>query len=465
MVALLLGLTVAMAPVEAKGKKGKTRATPIAIKKGLPTAEGLGKLVFVSNLPTKDKRWKAIKAYAKERGAKTLRFKENDVASVAKGLAKAGAEFVAFAVPPETLDINFHYSVLELCRDLDRDPMPDFYFGYLVARDAPDMEAWIERIKKRHANGFEKPVSKIIALTGSGEHVKSLDMALHFGHGTPWGVNDGLTGEQVGALALDRTPLVWSGACFNAVVSRSFHKSAYHMVWSSPWTVAPEKSIALNWVHAGVLGYFAALEGDRGEMATTEWEYFRRKACSLGEVIGHQYRLITTSLSADWTKFPRHLNRYKKFMSFYNVMLRGATSRILFGDPSLRPLSEPLDTERVNEVITQVDRATGAHQIQITALRWSQWVHQNYLPKEHPGFFGGRLTARVELPADWPQLPNQASKVTLFTKGEDTPIAHHHVRHEVWGGMRYVNLQVQTPTGKILKGSQALFEFAPSKKK
>ncbi len=444
----------------AKRAKQKTRATPIAIKRGLPKSTGVGQLAIATNLPTGDKRWKAVKRYAKSRKAATLRFRELDVTSIRRSLAKIGPEFVAFAVAPETLDVNFHYSVLELCRDLDDDPMPDFHFGYLVTQDASDMEAWLARIEARHQAPLDTPKAKVVALRGNGSQLRSLDMLLHFGHGMPTRVQGGMTGEQVGALKLERAPVVWSGACFNAVVSRSFHKSAFHMVWSPPVSVDPKKCMATNWIHAGALGFLAALEGDRGEMASVEWEYLRREACSLGEAIGHQYRLATTSFYADFTRFPRHVNRHKKRMSFYDVMLRGAVSRVLFGDPSLKPITSPLDKPTQTVSLEQdTSASTSRSTIKIRVDRRAQSAHQNYLPKSGKGVFDARITARVALPEDWSKpLPVDAA-VTLVTNGKSVEITRHQIRHEVWGGRRFVNLQIESPPGSVKKGSVATFVF------
>ncbi len=428
-----------------------TRQKPIALKKGLPKADGLGMLVIVTNFPGNDKRGKAIKAYAKARGAKVVKFKKSDVASARTALRRAGAEFVAFAVLPETVDTEFHYAVLELCRDLDADPMPDFHFGYLTARDGPDLTRLLAAIEDRAARSADEPQAKIIALTGDGKQLLPLDYVLHFGHGQAWRVDNGMTGEQVGKLYLPRAPVVWSGACFNGVLSRSWHKSARQLIWLTPTTVDPKYLMTLNWIHAGISGYLAALEGDRGEMAVAEWEYFRSKACALGEAIGYQYRLAFTSVYADFTTFPRHVPGSKQRKSFYDVMLRGMVSRILISDPSLRPMDKPLD-EPVHAVDVGYDAEAKRIEIVADVLRFSNGAHVNCLPKK-AGYFDRRCYVRVAVP---PDVPAKFDDVTVEARNgsEVVAITRHHLRHEVWGGRRYLNLQIEAPAGQIKKGTQ-----------
>ncbi|MDH3592591.1 MAG: hypothetical protein OER88_11970, partial [Planctomycetota bacterium] len=352
-------------------------AVPV-LAKGLPKQQGLGKLAIVTNFAGRDARYKAVKKLAQARGAKIFRFAEGKLNTVRGKLKSAGVEFVAVAVTPATIDINFHYDVLELCRNLDDDPMPDFSFGYLTARSGADLESMVDRILAREARPADAPVAKVIALTGTGAQLDGLDFALHFGHGQAWRVDKGMTGTEVGKLELKRAPVVWSGACFNGVFSRSYHKCAYQPIFMPPTAIKPEHVMTLNWVHAGVSGYFAALEGDRGEMAIAEWDYFRERACSLGEVMTYQYRLAFTSLPEDFAGFPRYVPNRKKRMWFYDVMLRGMVSRLLLSDPSYRPLRKPLTAPVHKTAVGTKDKTLT---VTIELLRWTQGHHLNYLPK------------------------------------------------------------------------------------
>jgi hypothetical protein len=431
----------------------------IALRSGLPKAEGLGRLAILSNWPTGDGA-KAVQRLAEGRDAKVLRFRESDVRSVATALARLGPEFVAVAVTPDTLDVNFHLDVLDLSRGLDRDPMPDFQVGYLVARDGADLGALVDRTLARGAEVGRE--AAVVAATPPGDHLKSLDFLLHFGHGTPWGVQGGLTSEQVAGLGLARGPVVFSGACFNAVTSRSYHPSAYQLVHLAPAEVAPEKAVSLAWVHAGATGFLAALEGDRGEMAIAEWDGFRETAGPLGDVIGRTYRLAFTSVPDDFDGFPRYVPGARKRMGFTDVMLRGAVSRLLIGDPSLRPLGKPLD-EPSSAVETSLDAGARTWTVTATVKRWSQGAFLNYLPKPPSDRFDRRVYQRVEVPASIAARPGVPA-VRAAKDGKEIALTRTHLKHEVWGGARWVSLQVESSdTALGAPGSSVTWTFPLAK--
>jgi len=439
------------------------RDEPIALRKGMPKARGLGTLVIATNFETRDGRYKVIKAYAKSRGAKVQRFKGSELESLVKPLRKVGPEFVAFAMTPESIDTNVHYGILEMCRDLDDDPMPDFHFGYLTAANAEELEAFLAGIVRREeaasAGTQAKPSSSVTALTSGNPKLATLDYLMHFGHGQAWCVQGGLSGKELGALRFEQAPVVWSGACFNGVFSRSFHKCAYQMVFLNPTTIDPDTLMTLAWVRAGVSAYFAAMEGDRGEMAMAEWEYFRQTACSVGETMGFQYRLAFTSLPASFERFPRQRHMVKKRMGFYDVMLRGMVSRMVLSDPSYRPASAPLEEPAQEDTVTR-DESTGAVEVTTRAVRWSQGLQLNYLPKSGKGIFDRRLFTRVALP-EGSEGEFASVKVKLTNGPELVEPTRFHVRHEVWGGARYVVLQVEAPAGAIKAGTKAVWTLTP----
>jgi hypothetical protein len=429
---------------------------PLSLRRGRPLESGLGKAVVLTNLPARSKEGKAIAEHARHREATILRFSRDKVASVRRSLMKIGPEFVLVAVRPTTVDMNFHLEMLELCRGLDADPMPDFHFGYLCAANGEDLAAFTKRIRDREASEDASRVAKVVALTGDGKHLVGLDYLLHFGHGQPWKVVGGMTGKAVGRLSLPRGPVVWSGACFGGVLSRSYHKSTMQMVHLEPTTIEPEHLLSLNWVHAGATGYFAALEADRGEMAMAEWDYFRERACTLGEVMSYQYRLAFTSLPADFEGFVRFTPGGRKDKSFYGVMLNGMISRLLLSDPMYRPLREPLD-EPATAVRVEHDAEAGKLRVTIEVLRWSQGQMLNYLPARSDRF-DRRVYRRVPLP-DGVERTAGPPTVSAITKGAAREVSRHHVRHEVWGGKRWLNLQVESKQGIGAAGTRVVFEF------
>ena len=433
--------------------RAETRGDPVQLEAGVPSADGLGRVVILTNLPASDAYRRALADWRAARDAEVVSFAKRDVASARAKLARIGAEFVAVVVHPEVVDVNFHLDMLELCRGLDADPMPDFHFGYLTARDSSDLAAFAKRILEKESGRGTR--NSVVSLSGDGSQLDKVDFALHFGHGTPTEVVDGLSGRQINDLELRHGPVVFSGACFNGVLSRSYHRCAYQPVFLKPDTMDPAQLVALGWVHAGVTGFIGALEGDRGEMAMTEWEYFRTTAAPLGEVLGHQYRLAFTSLPVGYT-FPRYRAGVRKRMGFYDVMLRGQVSRLLLSDPSFRALEDPV-AEPVQE--SRATREADACVVEVHVLRTLQAAHLNYLPKSGSGRFDWRITARVALPDDVDAILGPAEP-EISAGGKTISLTRSHVRHESWGGKRYVNVQVESEDSALVRpGVTVTFRF------
>ena len=226
----------------------------------------------------------------------------------------------------------------------------------------------------------------------------------------------------------------------------------YHF---KPEELRPEEALSLAWVHAGATGLFAALDGDRGEMAGAEWEYFRERATSLGAVMGHQYRLVFTSLRESYKSFPRYTPGQRKNKSFYQVMLRGQTSRILISDPMYRPLKAPLAKPLLRTVVT-LEEESGSVIVRVKVLRRANGPFVNTLPtKAGTPFREVRVYARAALPRafagklGFPQVDAQG---VVPTKVQ--------AKHEIWGGQRYVNVQAESDDFKLAApGSELTYTF------
>ncbi len=427
----------------------------IQITKGYPSAEGLGKIVVLTNLGKGHARRKALIPWVEARKAQVVNFRGRDVLTAAARLRKIGPEFVAVVVKPGDVDNNFQLAMLELCRVLDDDPMPDFHYGYLVTRDADDLAAFTARILEKEKTGGT--IAKTIGLSSSGRQTAGLDFFLHYGHGTARSVVKGISAKQVGALTLTRNPVIISGACFNGVCSRTHERDIMGNHHGKPDEIAPDEVLSLAWIHAGATGLFAALDGDRGEMAGAEWEHFLEHAPSLGAVIGHQYRLIFTSLRESYAGFPRYTPGQAKDKSFYGVMLRGQTSRILISDPMYKPLHAPLSKPTTKTSVTQ-DAATGTVTVRVEVLRRVNGPFVNTLPtKSGTPFKETRLYARVALPRGFEGtlgFPQVDAGGVKFSKVQ--------AKHEIWGGRRYVNVQAESADWSLTKsGHVTTFTFAP----
>jgi hypothetical protein len=222
---------------------------------------------------------------------------------------------------------------------------------------------------------------------------------------------------------------------------------------------APEKLVSLAWIHAGATGYLASLEADRGEMAIAEWEHFRETAAPLGQVIGHQYRLAFTSLPATYPGFPRYKVGVAKRTGFYDVMLRGAVARILVGDPSYKPMKQPLASPATKATLElSPDGKTCVATIEV--LRYEQGEFLNYLPDHGDGTFDTRVTARLALPEGFASRL-ESPETTAELGGNAVSVGRSVVRHEVWGGRRYVNVQVEGRDARLAQvGARTTFRWA-----
>ena len=428
----------------------------IQITEGFPTAEGLGHVVVLTNLPSSHARRRALEPWRKARDADVVTFRGREVLAAASDLRKLGAEHVAVVVEPDVVDNDFQLAMLELCRGLDEDPMPDFHFGYLVTRDAEDLAKLTTRILEKEKTGGTR--AKTVFPT-SEKAVSDLDFLLHYGHGTSRGVVDAMSAKQVAQITLADGPVIVSGACFNGVCARTHERYSLGNFHGKPAELAADEVLSLAWIHAGATGLFAALDGDRGEMAAAEWEHFLEHAPTLGAVMSYQYRLVWTSLPEWYEGFPRYTPGKRKDKSFYGVMLRGQTSRILISDPKYRPLHAPL-TKPTTETTATRDENTGAITVRVQMLRHANGPFVNTLTRNDGiPFKETRLYVRVP-------LPRGADGTFTFPTAEAgaLEIARVQAKHEVWGGRRYVNLQAESADWKLTrKGTVTTFTLAPTR--
>ena len=434
----------------------------IDVDAGCPKAAGLGKIVLLTDLPADDDFWKSLAAWRDARQAEVVRFRPGHLKDAADALRKLGPEFVAVAAHPAEIDSNLQWDMVELQRDLDGDPMPDFHFGWLVARDAADLRA----LAVRSAAGTPREGAKTasIGLPKSADDVAPYDAVLHFGHGQPNRVDDGVTAAELANAKLPRAPLVVSGACYNGVVGRSWHPCTLQPEFCKAIEVAPNDAISLAWIHAGAIGVLASMEADRGEMAGAEWAWLRETACSLGEAATLDARLACLSLPEDWPGMPRQRAGDKRDLGLFDVMLRGQLARCLIGDPSVRLLAKP-ETEPTIRASARTDE-TGRVVVEIeptgAASGESMFLLVNTLTRsglQGNAFSERRLFARVEVPA---AVTGRLGPPEVAVKRGDAAVAllRTSVRHEVWGGRRFVCVQVESAeTGLVAAGTKATFTF------
>ena len=192
-------------------------------------------------------------------------------------------------------------------------------------------------------------------------------------------------------------------------------------------------------------------------MAMAEWEHFLEHAPSLGEAIGFTYRSIFMSLADDYAGFPRYQAGQPRNVSFFSVMLRGWTSRILISDPAYRPLQSPLAAPT-----TKSSAKVSAKQVTVTVevKRFVSGPFINILPRRAgTPFMERRLYARVAMPESFKGRLGRP-QIVLSGKATGAKLSRRRIRHEVWGGRRYVCVQLESASGKLVTpGAVATLSF------
>ena len=185
---------------------------------------------------------------------------------------------------------------------------------------------------------------------------------------------------------------------------------------------------------------------------------------------GLSYRLAMMSLPESWEAMPRHRAGDARSLHLFDVMLRGQLSRALIGDPSVRLLAKSLDTESIHST-ARID-ATGRFVVEVSPTdrvrsgTESQFLVTNTLTRSGMsgnGFTERRLWARVEVPAE---AAGRLGPPEIAVTGDGATIAtlRTAVRHEVWGGKRYVNVQVESADAALIsRDAKAVFSFPVAK--
>jgi hypothetical protein len=146
-------------------------------------------------------------------------------------------------------------------------------------------------------------------------------------------------------------------------------------------------------------------------------------------------------------------------------MLRGQVGRVLLGDPAVRLLAEPMDPPATRTAVRRDDSGRVVVELEPTEtalLGEGQFLFTNTLTSSGMSgnaFTERRLFARVEVPSDLPGRLG-APEVRVEAGGKGVPVLRTCVRHEAWGGRRFVCLQVESADGALSRaGTKATFAF------
>ena len=395
-------------------------------------------------------------------------------------------------IQPDELDVNLGWKLLNLMARVDSDPFVDVRYGFVTGRSPASAADFIARTRSAvrgevslqamyiddlGPNQMTDPGefkvaggSFIVPILGRRMGIKTISHGtrgfgnvqvssmkgagiLHFGgHGYPDRIVDGLTASQAEVLDIDPC-VVFSGACYTGVTGRWFEMFTQEGTVAEH-TVSAEHCFALSLLSNKVIAYLAALHPDHGIPVYQEMEYMMESGASLGEVMKHTYdgvvlanggRLPLFDSLAAGRRSPQWLPA--------DIMLRGTSSRILYGDPALRIVDalaeKPLE-------ITVEEKAEGALVIGgiVESAEYKATFTDTYHSdmSEVPNQFNDRALITVDLPPAWRDV---GSVEVLGSAYGSKSFKHRLVGWAVEEieGKRLLHVQVDFPTEGYMKST------------
>ncbi len=368
------------------------------------------------------RKWNGVLAELRGRGYdKTVRLgKKMDAAF--RELARIRPGFVAVVVPPDRLDVNFHFEFLERAARLDSDPFVDFSFGYITGATPAEALGSLRALRKdetrhtvlefgptRRAYGPTRPgphkTAKGYTVRRYGHAANAADVAATlaklegigiykaWGHGYPAGVYEGLQGSALRKSTLDLDgALYFSGPCYCGVPSGWFDPSGGLI---KRRVLALEDSFVLAAIKARAGAIFAGLDPDRGETNHHEFEHLLTRGGPLGDASKSTYDDVVLAYRRTRLKLPRYKECERRpHASIHETMIAGGACRALFGDPAATPVKAAAPDPFVAEV-HKTDHGL--------ELRWSYTkdLGRYWLPIDvyrAEGRWTHRLRFTVELP-------------------------------------------------------------------
>lgn len=306
---------------------------------------------------------------AERRYARVRQFRADDLSLVRSWLRDFDPTYVAVFLRPEDLDANFHLAFLDLACRLDDDPFPDFAFGYFLASGPADLQRQMKNLQGVEAK-FEKrlmrftefepgaaasadetrklawatdlPVRRFAVKDGDVEFLRkgsdAVERAAYLvlsGKGWAEGIR-GLPAPEIQRLKLDST-VVFSSVDFTGAAGAGFDVEGGFV---RRWTVPPDRSVALTFIRGGAAAMFAPLGKTRPDFADFEWSDAVLADAPLGWTMKHGYDLAI--LQAGAPPAPLGLAEAKRPPSGLDAPLHLAATRVLFGDPMLKPYARPV---------------------------------------------------------------------------------------------------------------------------
>jgi hypothetical protein len=321
----------------------------------------------------------AAHALAALHDAKLLRIDAGDLDAAFAALRELQPRFVAFVLPPDKIDVDLAHAILERACRLDDDPFVDFEYGFVTGRDGAAAARFVERI----ARAREREYGRKALLFGSWEgavlpdtsRLSSLERLKLDGEMRLVAVRDDESkhreaAREALALCKDKDALLFfshgypdaMAGCFRARDLREWQVDFGHAIlvncacyngapgrWFAPGpggaaidrgAVAPDDSVALAVLDAGVAAYVAGIDPWHGPLAIQVFQHLVDDGMRLGEAQNAMLNRLALAFLPERIAFPPTLETPGRFAG------EGATNRrhngagmIVYGDPAFAPFA------------------------------------------------------------------------------------------------------------------------------
>ena len=327
-------------------------------------AEQTGPYTILTNINQDDDYYPAVSALQNYRGATVVKFVSSINESL-PALKELKPQYVAVAVKPQTIDIDFVAQTYDTLRHIDDDDFLDAAIGYFTAANAADMINLVANTAKAESQANpEKYASLVYSETTFGGVMQRSKVYRDFFSSNGWNTSYADTynkttdfynklskcslitvdmhgnPESVEGLSSSEVKAGPSQFLFPAVaIASSCYAACTYNVTSecdscqANYTINPNNSFALSFINKGAVGYFGHLR-----MYGANWYVLEQVLYGLAALNITQGQAMSYALNSQLNTYvnPSTHNFTTTFdwLSDAKTMLFGY---VLYGDPAYRP--------------------------------------------------------------------------------------------------------------------------------